>query len=140
MRSLYLLIASAVLALDQITKAMILARFSEDTTVSVIPGLLRLVGPTGGYLMAYPVAAFVTGWLAERGWDRHYLTSVSAMLLGLAIIFTGGVTWLVVAFDQLELSACVSEADFPGSAMPAWKGTLTDEQMWHLVNYLHTLR
>ena len=30
-------------------------------------GAGRLLGPTGGYLMAYPVAAFVTGWLAERG-------------------------------------------------------------------------
>ena len=32
-------------------------------------------GPTGGYLMAYPIAAFVTGWLAERGFDRRYFTS-----------------------------------------------------------------
>ena len=31
-------------------------------------------------------------------------------------------------------------AGFPGSAMPAFKGTLTDEQIWHLVNYLHTLK
>ncbi|MGH9175545.1 MAG: biotin transporter BioY, partial [Vicinamibacterales bacterium] len=30
-------------------------------------GFGRLIGPTGGYLMAYPIAAFVTGWLAERG-------------------------------------------------------------------------
>ena len=34
------------------------------------PGPLRLLGPTGGYLMAYPLAAFVTGYLAERGFDR----------------------------------------------------------------------
>ena len=48
------------------------------------PGPLRLLGPTGGYLMAYPFAAFVTGALAERGFDRRYLTSVLAMLAGLA--------------------------------------------------------
>src|ERR671924_179337 len=42
------------------------------------PGPLRLIGPTGGYLMAYPLAAFVTGYLAERGFDRRYLTSVLA--------------------------------------------------------------
>ena len=35
------------------------------------PGALRLLGPTGGYLMAYPFAAFLTGWLAERGFDRR---------------------------------------------------------------------
>jgi biotin transport system substrate-specific component len=58
------------------------------------PGFGRLLGPTGGYLLAYPLAAFVTGYLAERGFDRRYLTSLVAMLAGLAIIFIGGVTWL----------------------------------------------
>ena len=58
------------------------------------PGPLRLLGPTGGYLMAYPFAAFLTGYLAERGFDRRYLTSVIAMLAGLVVIYTIGVTWL----------------------------------------------
>jgi biotin transport system substrate-specific component len=57
-------------------------------------GVARLLGPTGGYLMAYPIAAFVTGWLAARGFDRRYLTSVVAMLGGLAVLFAGGVLWL----------------------------------------------
>ena len=61
----------------------------------VLPqGALRLLGPTGGYLMSYPFAAFVTGLLAERGFDRRYVTSVVAMAAGLAVIFTGGVLWL----------------------------------------------
>jgi biotin transport system substrate-specific component len=60
------------------------------------PGPLRLLGPTGGYLMAYPLAAFVTGYLAERGWDRRYWTSLLAMLCGLVVIFTGGVSWLTL--------------------------------------------
>ena len=60
-------------------------------------GALRLLGPTGGYLMAYPLAAFVTGWLAERGWDRRYVTSVAAMFLGLLVIFAGGVSWLSIS-------------------------------------------
>ncbi len=64
------------------------------------PGALRLVGPTGGYLLAYPVAAFLTGWLAERGWDRRYATSVAAMLAGLAVIYVGGVSWLAVAYTH----------------------------------------
>lgn len=57
-------------------------------------GLARLFGPTGGYLMAFPLAAFATGWLAERGFDRHYGTSILAMAAGLSIIFLGGVAWL----------------------------------------------
>ncbi|MGH9371447.1 MAG: biotin transporter BioY [Vicinamibacterales bacterium] len=61
----------------------------------VLPqGTLRLLGPTGGYLMSYPVAAFLAGALAERGFDRRYLTSVLAMSAGLAVIFTCGVVWL----------------------------------------------
>lgn len=64
-------------------------------------GFARLLGPSGGYLMAYPVAAFVTGLLAERGFDRRYLTSIVAMFVGLAIVFAGGVTWLwrIVGLD-----------------------------------------
>jgi biotin transport system substrate-specific component len=57
-------------------------------------GAGRLMGPTGGYLLAYPFAAYVTGWLAARGFDRRYLTSMLAMLAGLATIFAGGVLWL----------------------------------------------
>lgn len=57
-------------------------------------GFGRLLGPTGGYLMSYPFAAFAAGYLAQRGLDRRYLTSVVAMGAGLAIIFTCGVLWL----------------------------------------------
>jgi biotin transport system substrate-specific component len=63
-------------------------------TSAVLPqGFLRLLGPTGGFLMAYPLAAFVAGWLAERGFDRKYLTSVMAMAAGLTLIFAGGIAW-----------------------------------------------
>lgn len=57
-------------------------------------GIARLAGPTGGYLMAYPFAAFAAGWLAERGWDRRYASAVLAMTCGLSIVFAGGVLWL----------------------------------------------
>jgi biotin transport system substrate-specific component len=57
-------------------------------------GLARLFGPTGGYLMAFPFAAYLVGSLAQRGLDRRYLTSVLAMLCGLAIVFASGVLWL----------------------------------------------
>jgi biotin transport system substrate-specific component len=59
-------------------------------------GVARLIGPTGGYLLSYPLAAFVAGALAERGLDRRYLTAVLAMAAGLAIVFAGGVAWLAL--------------------------------------------
>ena len=75
-----------------------LSVFAPSATLP--PGAARLVGPTGGYLMAYPIAAFVTGWLAERGWARRYWTSVAAMLAGLTLIFAGGVSWLSLQFTH----------------------------------------
>ena len=76
-------------------------------SVTLPPGALRLLGPTGGYLMAYPVAAFVAGYLAERGFDRRYITSVLAMFAGLAIIFAFGITWLALFARTLTSSAPV---------------------------------
>jgi biotin transport system substrate-specific component len=61
----------------------------------VLPqGIARLLGPTGGYLLSYPIAACVAGWLAERRFDRRYATSIVAMACGLAVIFAFGVAWL----------------------------------------------
>lgn len=60
------------------------------------PGALRLLGPTGGYLMAYPFAALLVGSLADRGFGRRYLTSVVAMLAGLIVIYACGAVWLGV--------------------------------------------
>ena len=65
-------------------------------------GAARLLGPTGGYLMGYPLAAWVVGSLAERGFDRRYLTAVCAMLAGLAILFTSGVVWLAVTLSPAQ--------------------------------------
>ena len=65
-------------------------------SVTLPPGALRLLGPTGGYLMAYPFAALLTGYLAERGMDRKYLTSILAMAAGLALVYLCGASWLAV--------------------------------------------
>jgi biotin transport system substrate-specific component len=66
-------------------------------------GAARLLGPTGGYLMAYPFAAFAAGALAGRGLDRRYLSSLLAMAAGLAVIFAWGVTWLTLFAPGAEV-------------------------------------
>jgi biotin transport system substrate-specific component len=66
-------------------------------------GAARLLGPTGGYLMAYPFAAFIAGALAGRGLDRRYLSSLLAMAAGLAVIFAFGVTWLTLFAPGADL-------------------------------------
>lgn len=57
-------------------------------------GILALVGPTGGYLIGFLVAAYCVGSLADKQFDRSYLKSVLAMTLGTAIIFFFGLLGL----------------------------------------------
>jgi biotin transport system substrate-specific component len=77
-------------------------------------GAARLIGPTGGYLMSYPLAAFVTGSLAERGFDRRYLTSIAAMACGLVVIYAGGVAWLTIGSQPARgISAALAAGVVP---------------------------
>jgi biotin transporter BioY len=77
-------------------------------------GLFYMLGPTGGYLLAYPVAAYVVGLLAERGWDRRVLTAAAAMAVGSAVILAGGWLWLS-RFVGAEQAFAVGVARFiPG--------------------------
>ena len=57
-------------------------------------GLAKLAGPTGGYLLAFPFAAALTGWLAERGWDRRPAGAFAAMLAGSVVVFAFGMAGL----------------------------------------------
>jgi biotin transport system substrate-specific component len=58
------------------------------------PGLARLLGPTGGYLLAYPVAAFVAGALSPRG--TGLVRRFGAALAGMLAIYLGGFAQLVI--------------------------------------------
>ena len=51
-------------------------------------------GPTAGYLLSYPLAAFVAGWVSERGWGSTIARSVAGMLAALTVIYAGGWSWL----------------------------------------------
>jgi biotin transport system substrate-specific component len=59
-----------------------------------VGGIAPLVGPTAGYLYGFVAAAFVTGWLAERGWDRSVLWLFVAMAFGHILILAAGFGWL----------------------------------------------
>jgi biotin transport system substrate-specific component len=80
----------------------------------VLPqGFARLLGPTGGYLMSYPLAAFIAGYLAERRFDRKYLTSVVAMGAGLAVVFACGVAWIAWGAPHAGLSVALASGLYP---------------------------
>jgi biotin transport system substrate-specific component len=57
-------------------------------------GLAPLVGPTAGYLLGFVAAAFITGWLSERGWDRSAPWLFVAMGIGHIVILAAGFAWL----------------------------------------------
>lgn len=64
-----------------------------------------LAGPAGGYLLSYPLAAGVVGWLAERGWDRKVATTALAMLAGNLVIYASGLPWLALFVGDQVLAA-----------------------------------
>jgi biotin transport system substrate-specific component len=59
-------------------------------------GPAHLLGPTGGYLIAFPAAAFITGAFAEHGWDKRFPTSVAAMAIGSVVIMLSGWAWFAL--------------------------------------------
>jgi biotin transport system substrate-specific component len=61
-----------------------------------VGGLAPFLGPTAGYLIGFVAAAFTTGWLSERGWDRSVLLLFVAMGLGHLIILGAGFAWLAI--------------------------------------------
>src|SRR5881296_821764 len=67
-----------------------------------VPGLARLLGPTGGYLLAYPVAAYAVGQLAGDG--RRIARLALAVLTGLVLIHLGGVAQLLMLTGSADLA------------------------------------
>lgn len=63
---------------------------------SSIPTLPVIIGPTAGYLYAFPLVGIVVGTLATRGWDRKLGPAIITMLLGNLIILGCGFAWLLI--------------------------------------------
>jgi biotin transport system substrate-specific component len=57
-------------------------------------GVSVILGPTGGYILGFIVAAALTGWLAQRKWDRKILGGIVAFLAGSVSVFALGLPWL----------------------------------------------
>ncbi len=71
-------------------------------TPPAVAGLAYLIGPTGGFLVGFALAAAVTGALADRGWARSYIGALVASLVGLVVLYAPGVLWLgqLIGFEQ----------------------------------------
>ncbi len=77
-----------------------------------LPGAARLLGPTAGYLWAYPAAAFVTGWFAENFSGRSVFRLVVSLVAGQSLVFLCGAAWLA-AWSQLDVARAVQSGILP---------------------------
>ena len=75
-----------------------------------LPGIARLVGPTGGYLLAYPAAAFVAGWLGLRA--SGLTTRSLAAFAGMLVIYLGGVAQITVLTGSLSRAVVLGALPF----------------------------
>jgi biotin transport system substrate-specific component len=96
-------------------------------------GVAYMLGPTGGYLVSYPVVAGLVGWLAERGWDRRLVWTAAAMTLGLIVIYAFGVAWLAGLLGDLEIALVQGMLIFiPGDLIKIAIATLALPGGWAL--------
>ncbi|MGH7731475.1 MAG: biotin transporter BioY, partial [Candidatus Eiseniibacteriota bacterium] len=93
-------------------------------------GAAILAGPTAGYLLAFPLAAALTGALAQRGWDRRFITMLPAMLIGSVPVFALGLAQLArfVPVDRLLAAGLIPF--LPGDLVKATLAALAFPAAW----------
>jgi biotin transport system substrate-specific component len=58
-------------------------------------GVAQLLGPTGGFLLAYPFVAGIAGWIMESG-KKTFARAATAAVLAEVALFAGGLSWLAI--------------------------------------------
>jgi biotin transport system substrate-specific component len=101
----------AALALYLLEGALGLPVFSPSIALGF--GIARILGPTGGFLMAYPLVAFVTGWIYEHSSheqsspenrSRRFGWAMLSAVAGELVLFAGGLSWLAVLTHSVSLA------------------------------------
>jgi biotin transport system substrate-specific component len=97
-----------------------------------------LTGPTGGYIVGFVFAALLTGWLAQRRWDRRFNSAVAAMLTGNVVIYLVGLPWLAAKLDT-GLEDTLEAGLYPfvvGDLLKLYLAAALLPGAWHLVKRL----
>jgi biotin transporter BioY len=98
-------------------------------------GLAAMAGPTGGYLVGFIPAAYVSGSLARRGWDRRMTTTILAMVLGNIAIYTCGLLWLSFLMGPSTKVLVVGLYPFiPGDVLKICLAAILLPSGWKLLN------
>jgi biotin transport system substrate-specific component len=97
-------------------------------------------GATAGYLVGFIAAAWVVGYLAERGKDRAIDSALPAFLAGSTIIYVFGVTWLLASVGSIStLDQALRIGFFPfviGDAVKILAAALLLPAAWKIVDRL----
>jgi len=97
-------------------------------------GALVFAGPTAGYLAAFPLAAALTGTLAERGWDRRFFPMLVAILLGSGTILALGLAGLARFVPARGLLEAGLLPFLPGDLVKASLAALAFPAAWRFAN------
>jgi biotin transport system substrate-specific component len=69
------------------------------------PGsIIQMLGPTGGYLWAYPIVAFLAGWIAERG-PASFTRNLVGAIVAEVVLFAAGISWLAIMIHSWQKAA-----------------------------------
>ena len=98
-------------------------------------GIVYLLGPTGGYLVGFVIAAYVTGLLAEKGWDRRIFTTALAMAVGNVIIYLCGLCWLASFVGINRVFALGLYPFIPGDLVKLIIATILLPTGWKMVRF-----
>lgn len=75
--------------------------FAPQADGGHLTGLAALTSPSFGYIIGFVFAAILTGWLAQREWDRKLARNLLAFFAGSVVPFAFGLPWLAVALGNL---------------------------------------
>jgi biotin transport system substrate-specific component len=113
--------------------------FAPQADGSHITGIAALLGPTGGYLIGFILAAAFVGLLAQREWDRKWLRTLIAFVGGTLLIYAVGLPWLFVSLSNLHvpnpLTATLTGGLYPfliGDAIKAILAAIILPLVWRL--------
>jgi biotin transport system substrate-specific component len=94
-----------------------------------------ITGASGGYLLSYPFVAALTGYLAEKRWDRRFSSAIGAMLTGNVVIYLFGLPWLAAVLNT-NLQETLEKGLYPfvpGDTFKLYLAALALPGAWRLV-------
>lgn len=104
-------------------------------------GYSVISGPSGGYLIAVPIVAMLTGFLAERRWDRRFSSAVGAMLTGNVVFYLIGLPWLAHHLPHATLETTLTDGLYPfvpGDTIKLYLAAAALPSAWKLVGKMRS--